>query len=78
MGHLKHEMAYEKEGHASTQAKYAVLLMRANKLEHEAMDKEDKLTKAIAKLKENSRCFFKLKEAQRKVEGKIKEAQKKI
>lgn len=66
MGNLKHELTQEKEWHASIQAKYVVLLAKANWWKGKAIDKEEKLSKVIAKLNDISRHFVELEKAQRK------------
>lgn len=61
----------EKGIYASTRAKFLVLLAKPNKWEDEAIDKEEKLSKAKDELNENSRHFEELREAQRRVEPKV-------
>lgn len=63
MESLKHKLSLEKDIHTSTRATSVVLLVNGDKWEGEAIDKEEKLTKAVAKLNENSRYFTELKEA---------------
>lgn len=60
---MKHKLAQEKYSNASTRAKYVILLAKANKWEGKAIDKEEKLSKVIIKLNENSRHFMELHEA---------------
>lgn len=60
-----------------TWAKYEVLLTKANKWEDEAIDKEEKLSKAIVELNDNSRCFVELEKSKRKAKAKFIEAQRK-
>lgn len=64
-GSLKHELAMEKDRHPLTWAKYIVLLAKANKLEGEVIDKEEKLSKDKDELNDILRNFKELKEAQR-------------
>lgn len=54
----------EKEIHASTWAKYAVLLAKTNKWKGEAIDRENKLSKVKDELNDISRNFKELREAQ--------------
>lgn len=54
----------EKEIHASTWAKYAVLLAKTNKWKGEAIDREKKLSKVKDELNDISRNFKELREAQ--------------
>lgn len=60
---MNHELVMEKVIHASTQAKYIVLLTKANKWEGEAINKEEKLSKAKNEMNDISRHFEKLREA---------------
>lgn len=47
MERLKHEIVIEKKIHVSNRAKSVVLLAKANKWKGKAIDKENKLSKAI-------------------------------
>lgn len=51
--------------------KNVVLLAKDNKWEGEAIDKEEKLAKAIAELNKKLRCCVKLDKAQRKAKAKV-------
>lgn len=62
----------EKETYAFTHAKYYMLLAKANKGKGEAIDKQDKLSKAKDQLSDNVRCFEEIQKAQRKVDVEVK------
>lgn len=65
---LKHKHVMEKEIHASTQAKYAMLLAKDNKWKGETIDKEKKFSQAKDEWNDISKHFQELGEAKRKVE----------
>lgn len=66
---LKWNLALEKESHNLTLSKYVLLLAKATKYEGEAIDKSEKLTKAVSELNDFAQCVDDLKEDKRKAEA---------
>lgn len=55
-----------------------MMLEKVNKWEGEATNKEEKLSKPVAKLNENSKHFTELEKAQRKVDSEIKACNRRL